>query len=155
MTRDLSTLRSQVLAVAPQIQELLETFLAREPLLPGSLYTLRRRCGKPTCHCAQGELHASTVLSYRGQGRPQNITPPRGEARRGPQADRRLSAIPPSTHAAAAASEATALAPGPSRSGTRARRRTPVSRASCSPFPHPFSEVMPWIWSCSKTTSLT
>ena len=75
MTRDLSTLRSQVLAVAPQIQELLETFLAREPLLPGSLYTLRRRCGKPTCHCAQGELHASTVLSYRGQGRPQNISP--------------------------------------------------------------------------------
>jgi hypothetical protein len=76
MTRDLSMLRSQVLAVAPQIQELLETFLAREPLLPGSLYTLRRRCGKPTCHCTQGELHASTVLSYRGQGRPQNITPP-------------------------------------------------------------------------------
>ena len=76
MTRDLSTLRSQVLAVAPQIQELLETFLAREPLLPGSLYTLRRRCGKPNCHCARGELHASTVLSYRGQGRPQNITPP-------------------------------------------------------------------------------
>ena len=40
------------------------------------MYTLRRRCGKPTCHCARGELHASTVLSYRGQGRPQNITPP-------------------------------------------------------------------------------
>jgi hypothetical protein len=76
MTRDLSTLRSQVLAVPPQLQELLETFLAREPLLPGSLYTLRRRCGKTSCHCAHGELHASTILSYRGQGRPQNITPP-------------------------------------------------------------------------------
>ncbi len=76
MSRDLSTLRSQLLAVVPQVQELLEIFLARDPLLPGSLYTLRRRCGKPTCHCTQGELHASTVLSYRGQGRPQNITPP-------------------------------------------------------------------------------
>jgi hypothetical protein len=62
--------------VPPQLQELLETFLAREPLLPGSLYTLRRRCGKTSCHCAHGELHASTILSYRGQGRPQNITPP-------------------------------------------------------------------------------
>lgn len=76
MPRDLSTLRSQLLAVLPQVQELFHVFLGREPLLPGSLYTLRRRCGKPTCHCAQGELHASTVLSYRGQGRPQNITPP-------------------------------------------------------------------------------
>jgi len=76
MTRDLSTLRSQLLAVPPQLQELLQVFLGREPLLPGSLYTLRRRCGKPTCHCAQGELHPSTVLSYRGQGWPQNITPP-------------------------------------------------------------------------------
>ena len=75
MTPDLSSLRSHVRSVQQQIQELLETLLAREPLVPGSLYTLRRRCGKPTCHCAQGELHASTVLSYRGQGRPQNITP--------------------------------------------------------------------------------
>jgi len=76
MPHDLSSLRCQLLTVPTQLQELLETFLAREPLLPGSLYTLRRRCGKPNCHCARGELHASTVLSYRGQGRPQNITPP-------------------------------------------------------------------------------
>ena len=67
------------MAAQQQLQALLESFLAREPLLPGSLYTLRRRCGKPNCHCAQGELHASTVLSYRGQGRPQNITPPPGQ----------------------------------------------------------------------------
>jgi uncharacterized protein YjiS (DUF1127 family) len=76
MTHDLSKLRSQILAVERQTRELFETFLAREPLLPGSLYTLRRRCGKPTCHCSDGELHASIVLSYRGQGRPRNISPP-------------------------------------------------------------------------------
>jgi hypothetical protein len=75
MTRDLSTLRAQVRAVQQQMTELQDAFLGRTPLLPGSLYTLRRRCGKPNCHCAHGELHASTVLSYRGQGRPQNITP--------------------------------------------------------------------------------
>ena len=74
MTRDLSSLRAQVLAVQQQTTELLDTSLGRTPLLPGSLYTLRRRCGKPNCRCAQGELHASTVLSYRGQGRPQNIS---------------------------------------------------------------------------------
>ena len=74
-SQDLSSLRSQLHAVQQQLQALLESFLAREPLLPGSLYTLRRRCGKPNCHCAQGELHASTVLSYRGQGRPRNLSP--------------------------------------------------------------------------------
>ena len=78
-SQDLSSLRSQLHAVQQQVQAVLESLLAREPLLPGSLYTLRRRCGKPNCHCAQGELHASTVLSYRGQGRPQNITPPPGQ----------------------------------------------------------------------------
>ena len=76
MSHDLSSFRRQLLELQQQLPVLLESFLGREPLLPGSMYTLRRRCGKPTCHCARGELHASTVLSYRGQGRPQNITPP-------------------------------------------------------------------------------
>ncbi len=26
-------------------------------LLRGVLYTLRRKCGKPTCHCTTGDLH--------------------------------------------------------------------------------------------------
>jgi hypothetical protein len=76
MSHDLSSLRAQLQTLQQQLPDLLETFLAREPLLPGSLYTLRRRCGKANCRCAQGEPHASTVLSYRGQGRPQNITLP-------------------------------------------------------------------------------
>jgi hypothetical protein len=76
MPDDLSSLRLQLLALREQIESLLGSFFGREPLLPGSVYTLRRRCGKPNCRCAHGELHASTVLSYRGQGRPQNITPP-------------------------------------------------------------------------------
>ena len=75
MPRELSALRSQLLAVQQQLAELLDVFLGREPLLPGSLYLLRRRCGKLHCRCADGELHVSTVLSYRGQGRPKNITP--------------------------------------------------------------------------------
>ena len=60
----------------PQLPQLLEDCLGREPLLSGSLYTLRRKCGKPNYHCARGELHESTVLSYRGQGRPKNISAP-------------------------------------------------------------------------------
>ena len=75
MKHDLSTLRAQLHQLQKQIGELLEAFLARQPLLPGSLYTLRRKCGKPNCRCAAGELHESTILTYRGQGRPQNISP--------------------------------------------------------------------------------
>jgi hypothetical protein len=75
MSQDISSLRSELLKTQQQLSHLLETCLTREPLLPGSLYTLRRKCGKPNCRCNRGELHESTVLSYRGQGRPRNISP--------------------------------------------------------------------------------
>ena len=39
-------------------------------LIRGSVITHRRRCGKPTCRCADGEsLHESDVLSYSENGR--------------------------------------------------------------------------------------
>lgn len=75
MTKRLSSLRSQLAAAQQELPRLLERCFGREPLLPGSLYTLRRKCGKPNCRCTRGELHESTVLSYRGQGRPRNISP--------------------------------------------------------------------------------
>jgi Family of unknown function (DUF6788) len=75
MNQRLSSLRSQLLQTQQLLAGLLEPCLGREPLLPGSLYTLRRKCGKPSCHCQRGQLHESTVLSYRGQGRPRNISP--------------------------------------------------------------------------------
>lgn len=34
-----------------------------EPMVQDSFYLLRRKCGKPTCRCAQGELHASWVIT--------------------------------------------------------------------------------------------
>jgi hypothetical protein len=76
MNRQLSDLRSQLRQSQQELQTLLEAFLGRESLLPGSVYILRRKCGKKNCRCARGELHESTVLSYRGQGRTQNVSPP-------------------------------------------------------------------------------
>ena len=75
MNQRLSSLRSQLREAQLLLPSLLEACFGREPLLPGSLYTLRRKCGKPSCRCNHGELHASTVLSYRGQGRPRNLSP--------------------------------------------------------------------------------
>ena len=76
MNQQLGSLRSQLLKAQEDLPKLLEDCLGREPLLPGSLYNLRRKCGKPNCRCTRGELHESTVLSYRGNGRPRNISPP-------------------------------------------------------------------------------
>jgi hypothetical protein len=75
MIKPLSSLRAQLLQVQQQLPALLEDCFGGAPLLPGSLYTLRRKCGKPNCRCTRGELHASTVLTYRGEGRSQNISP--------------------------------------------------------------------------------
>ena len=38
---------------------------AEAPLLRGSLVTMRRRCGTPSCHCVDGEKHASLYLAIR------------------------------------------------------------------------------------------
>jgi hypothetical protein len=44
-------------------------------LLRGSLVTLRRRCGKPSCHCVDGEqLHEAPALSYSEGGRTRMLT---------------------------------------------------------------------------------
>jgi hypothetical protein len=45
-------------------------------LLRGSLIRLRRKCGKPTCHCARGQLHCSAALSYSHRGKTKLLTLP-------------------------------------------------------------------------------
>ena len=93
MPKSLSSLRAQLRQLDQDIQALLETFLEREPLLPGSVYTLKRRCGKPNCRCVQGHLHETELLSYRGGPRPRNVTPQRGQLelfKKGTEAYRRF-----------------------------------------------------------------
>lgn len=75
MHQRLSALRAKLRKAQLLLPTLLTPCFGRQPLLAGSLYTLRRKCGKPSCHCNRGELHASTVLAYRGQGRPRNLSP--------------------------------------------------------------------------------
>ena len=46
-----------------------------EPLMVrGSLIVLRRRCGKPGCHCATGEPHETPALSYSVEGKTRMLT---------------------------------------------------------------------------------
>jgi hypothetical protein len=46
----------------------------RPRVLPGSLITLRRKCGKPTCRCASGAPHETPALSYSVAGRAKMLT---------------------------------------------------------------------------------
>ena len=41
----------------------LRGFRIPEDALPGSLALTHRRCGKPTCHCAEGEGHPQWLLT--------------------------------------------------------------------------------------------
>lgn len=43
-------------------------------VLPGSLITLRRKCGKPSCRCATGAPHETPALSYSVGGRTKMLT---------------------------------------------------------------------------------
>jgi hypothetical protein len=48
---------------------------ATELTLPrGVLFTLRRKCGKPSCRCASGEAHESPALAYPAGGRTKTMT---------------------------------------------------------------------------------
>ncbi len=42
---------------------LLHPLLDERPLIKGTVYPLRRRCGKPSCRCARGMLHETMMLS--------------------------------------------------------------------------------------------
>ena len=38
-------------------------------LIPGSFYLMHRKCGKPSCRCARGQLHATYVLTRSEAGK--------------------------------------------------------------------------------------
>jgi uncharacterized protein DUF6788 len=55
---------------------------ADAPWLRGSLVRMARSCGKPGCHCAQGEKHVSLYLAIRaGRKRTMIYLPPELEER--------------------------------------------------------------------------
>jgi len=58
-------------ALRADYQQRLEDLLPFRQLLKGSVYELKTRCGKLSCHCAspEGPLHAATVLSWSERGK--------------------------------------------------------------------------------------
>lgn len=77
-TDRLSRIRQSLSQLAEEIQALLPALNDRRPIIKGTVYEQRRKCGKPTCHCADGEPHRSMMLSWSDQGRTKLMTIPSG-----------------------------------------------------------------------------
>lgn len=80
--RDPTVLGHELGELVAEVRRLIEVFTSPQPLWRGNVYTIRRRCGHPNCHCVHGELHASTVLSDRSGEKPRTLALPGREVDR-------------------------------------------------------------------------
>jgi len=68
--------RQQLWRAYRALAHTLRTLQRQPPMVPGSLYLLRRTCGKPTCRCARGPRHTVWVLTRSEAGRHRLYTVP-------------------------------------------------------------------------------
>jgi hypothetical protein len=64
-----SHLRQSLRRLSDEARKLIEPSFSDKPVIKGSVYELKRKCGKPGCKCAQGELHSRMVLSASEKGK--------------------------------------------------------------------------------------
>jgi hypothetical protein len=73
-----SRLRHSLVQLLDEMRGLIEPFFSDRPVMKGTVYELKRKCGKPGCKCAQGELHARMVVSASEGGKTRLRAIPRG-----------------------------------------------------------------------------
>ncbi len=73
-----SRLRQSLVQIVNEMKRLVEPFFSDRPVIKGTVYELRRRCGKPGCKCAKGQLHARMVVSASEKGKTRLRVIPRG-----------------------------------------------------------------------------
>ncbi len=73
-----SQLRQSLGRLANEIRQIIEPFFSDKPVIKGSVYELKTKCGKPGCRCARGQLHHHMVLSASEKGKTRLRVIPRG-----------------------------------------------------------------------------
>jgi len=73
-----SRLRQTLLYLTDEIKGLVGPFFSDRPVIKGTVYELKRRCGKSGCKCARGELHARMVVSASERGKTRLQVIPQG-----------------------------------------------------------------------------
>jgi hypothetical protein len=77
MKPDISRLRQQLLQAEESRTDSVQAILREQgPLRCGSLVTVVRKCGKPTCHCATGHGHPTAYLSTKQDGKTRMVYVP-------------------------------------------------------------------------------
>ncbi len=64
-----SQLRQSLRRLANEIRQVGEPFFSDKPVIKGSVYELKTKCGKPGCKCAKGQLHHRMVISASEKGK--------------------------------------------------------------------------------------
>jgi hypothetical protein len=64
-----SRLRQGLGHLANEMKGVIEPLFSDRPVIKGTVYELKRRCGKPGCRCTQGHLHARMVVSASERGK--------------------------------------------------------------------------------------
>ena len=67
--RKFSQLRHSLRRLSDELRQLINPSFSDKPVIKGSVYELKRKCGKPRCKCAQGELHSRMVVSASEKGK--------------------------------------------------------------------------------------
>lgn len=70
---DAARIRQGILALTELIQGQARRLIGHGPLMRGSFYRYRRRCGKTSCRCARGALHKGEAFSIRAVGRSRTV----------------------------------------------------------------------------------
>jgi hypothetical protein len=79
LSAEISKLRQQLWRAYAALAHTLRRLQRSEPMVQGSFYLLRRKCGKPNCRCATGQLHASYVLTRSEAGKDRLYTVPKDQ----------------------------------------------------------------------------
>jgi hypothetical protein len=69
LSADPSKLRQQVWRAHTAFERLLRRLARSQPMIQGSFYLQKRRCGNPNCRCARGEFHEAWVMTRKSGGK--------------------------------------------------------------------------------------
>ncbi len=75
---DGSRLRQEVARCFGDIVKLKDELSSRRPMARGTVYLLKRKCGKENCRCQKGKLHSQICLAW-GEGGRKYLRPLKGE----------------------------------------------------------------------------
>jgi hypothetical protein len=76
LRKDFPKLRQQLWRALAALGRVLRQLHRSQPMVQGSFYRLRRKCGKPNCRCAAGQLHGTWVLTRSEEGKDRLYTVP-------------------------------------------------------------------------------